>query len=84
MMLIMKNCLCRMAGRWNALSIVSGRDCFQSISSSYTSTPREGFKPAQNLSSGFVEWSSAIVLKAVQEKLNLQETVDLVTFFVKI
>ena len=39
--------------RWKALSLISSRDHCQRFSPSYISgTPRAGFEPAQNLSSG--------------------------------
>ena len=44
-------------------SLISSRDhCQRSSPSRISDTPRAGFEPAQNLSSGFDEWSCAIVI----------------------
>ena len=46
-----------------AFSLNSSRDHYQISSPSRISdTPRAGFEPAQNLSSGLVEWSHAVVI----------------------
>ena len=45
------------------VSLISNRDhCQRSSPSRISDTPRAGFEPAQNLSSGFVEWSCAVVI----------------------
>ena len=61
--MMMMNCYCGMVDRRKAFSLISSRDHCQRFSSSRISdTPRAGFEPEQNLSSGFVEWSCAIVI----------------------
>ena len=56
MMIVMMNCFCGMVNRRKAFSLISSRDhCQRSSPSRISDTPRAGFKPAQNLSSGFVE-----------------------------
>ena len=43
--------------------LISSRDhCHRSSPSRISDTPRAGFEPAQNLSSGLVEWSCAVVI----------------------
>ena len=47
-----------MVDRRKAFSLMFSRDhCQRSTPSRISDTPRAGFEPAQNLSSGFVEWS---------------------------
>ena len=54
---------CGMVDRRRVLSLNSCRDhCQISSPSRISDTPRAGFEPAQNLSSGFVEWSCAVVV----------------------
>ena len=56
MMMMMMNCFCRMAGRRKVFGIISSRHhCQISSPSRISDTPRAGFEPAQNLSSGLVE-----------------------------
>ena len=70
MMMMMKNCVCGMVDRWKAFSLISNRDhCQISSPSRISDTPWEGFEPAQNLSSGLVEWGCAIVIMATVNKL---------------
>ena len=55
LMMIM-NCFCGMVDRRKAFSLISSRDhCQRSSPSRISDTPRAGFEPAQNLSSGLVE-----------------------------
>ena len=50
------NCIFGMVDRRKAFSLISSRDhCQRSSPSRISDTPQVGFKPAQNLSSGFVE-----------------------------
>ena len=50
-------------------SLISSRDHCQRSSPSWISdTPRAGFEPAQNLSSGLVEWSCAVVKRCKVRK----------------
>ena len=61
MMMMMMNCFCGMVDRQKAFSLISSRDhCQRSSPSRISNTPRAGFEPAQNLSSGLVEWSYAV------------------------
>ena len=63
MMMMMMNCFCGLVDRRKAFSLTSSRDHSQISSPSRISdTPRAGFGPAQNLGSGFVEWSCAVVI----------------------
>ena len=58
-----RNCFCRIVDWEGELSLISSRDHCQRFSPSQISDmPRTGFDSAQNLSSGFVEWSCAIVI----------------------
>ena len=59
---ILMNCFCGMVDQRKAFSLISSRDHCQKFSPSRISdTPRTGFELAQNLNSGFVEWSCAVV-----------------------
>ena len=56
------NCFCGMVDRRKMFSLISSRDhCQRSSPSRISDTPRAGFEPAQNLSSGSVEWSCAVL-----------------------
>ena len=60
---ILMNCFCGMVDRRNASSLIFSRDHCQKFSPSRISdTLQTGFEPAQNLNSGFVEWSCAVVI----------------------
>ena len=60
MMMMMMNCSCGMVDRRKAFSLISSRDlCQRSSPSRISDTQRAGTGPAQNLSSGLVEWSCA-------------------------
>ena len=60
---MMMNCFCGMVDRRKVISLISSRDhCQRSSLSRISDTPRVGFEPAQNLSSGLVEWSCAVVI----------------------
>ena len=53
MMMMMMNCFCGMVDGRKAFSLISSRDHYQGSSPSRISdTPRAGFEPARNLSSG--------------------------------
>ena len=61
--MMMMNCFCGMVDRRKTLSLIWFRDhCQRSSPSRILDTPQAGFEPAQNLSSGFVEWSCAVVI----------------------
>ena len=60
---LMMNCFCGMIDRHKALSLISSWDhCQRSSPRRISDTSRAGFEPAQNLSSGFVEWSRAVAI----------------------
>ena len=64
MMIMMMNCFCGMVDRRKTFSLISSRDhCQRSSPSRISDTPRVGFEPAQNLSSGLVEWNCAMNLQ---------------------
>ena len=61
--LIMMNWFCGMVDRRKPFSLISsGYHCQRSSPLQISDTPRAGFEPAQNLSSGLVEWSCAVVI----------------------
>ena len=63
MMMMMMNCFCSIVDRRKAFSLISRQyHCQRSSPSQIFDTPRAGFEPAQNLSSGFDEWSCAVVI----------------------
>ena len=60
---VMMNCFCGMVDRQKAFSLISSRDhCQRSSPLRISNMPRSGFEPAQNLSSGLVEWSCAVLI----------------------
>ena len=62
----MMNCFCGMVDRWKAFSLISSPDHCQKFSPLRISdTPQAGFGPAQNLSSGLLEWSCAVVITTI-------------------
>ena len=62
-LVMMMNCFCRMVDRRKAFSLISSRDhCQRSSPSRISDTPRAGFEPAQDLSSGLVEWSCTVAI----------------------
>ena len=65
------NCFCGMVDRRKAFSLISSRDhCQRSSPSQISNTPRAGFKPAQSLSSGLVEWSCAVMITTTPRRHN--------------
>ena len=69
LMMMMKNCFCGMVDRRKAFSLISSRDhCQRSSPSRIVDTLRAGFEFAQNLSSGFVEWSCAVVITTTPQR----------------
>ena len=63
MMMMMMNCFCGMVDQRKVFSLISSRDhCHRSSPLQISDMPRAGFEPAQNLSSGSVEWSCAVVI----------------------
>ena len=62
-MMKMINCFCGMVDRWKEFSLISSWDhCQKSPALQVSDTPRAAFEHVQNLSSGFVEWSYAVVI----------------------
>ena len=60
---MMMNCFCDMVDQRKVFSIISSQDhCQRSSLSRIFNTPRAGFEPGQNLSSGLVESSCAVVI----------------------
>ena len=58
-MMMMMNCFCGMVDWRKAFSLISSRDhCQRSSPSRISDMPQAGFGPAQNLSSGLLEWSA--------------------------
>ena len=63
------NCSCGMVDQQKAFSLVSSRDhCQRSSPSQISDTLRAGFEPAQNLSSGFIERSCAVVINTTPRR----------------
>ena len=63
MTMMMINCFCGMVDCRKVFSFISSQDhCQRSSPSRISDTPRAGFEPAQNLSSGLVEWNCAVVI----------------------
>ena len=57
------NCFCGMVDQQKVFGLISSWDyCQRSSPSRISNMPRAGFEPAQNLSSGLVEWSCAVVI----------------------
>ena len=66
MMMMMINCFSGMVDQRKAFSLISSWDhCQRSSPSRISDKLRAGFEPAQNLSSGLVEWSCAVVISIV-------------------
>ena len=75
-MMMMMNCFCGMVDRRKGSSLISSRDHYQRFSPSRISnTPRAGFESAQNLSLGFVEWSSAVVITTTSFRQSIDWTI---------
>ena len=69
MMMMKMNCFCGMADRQKAFRLISSWDLCQRSSSLWISdTPRAVFEPAQNQSSGFVEWSCTVVITTTSRR----------------
>ena len=63
MMMMMMNCFCGMVDWRKAFSLISSWDhCQRSSPSRISDMLQAGFEPVQNLSSGFLEWSCAVVI----------------------
>ena len=67
--MMMMNGFCGMVHRRKAFSLILSRNHFQISSPSRISyTARAGFEPAKNLSSGFVEWTYAVVITTTPKR----------------
>ena len=65
----MHELFCGMVYRRKAFSLISSRHhCQRSSPSRISDTPRAGFETAQNLSSGLVEWSCAVVITTIPRR----------------
>ena len=64
------------------LWLTDERHCQRSSPSRISDTPRAGFQPAQNLSSGLVEWSCAVVIttKILHQICFLSATLNRTTY----
>ena len=63
MMMMMVNCFCGKVDRRKVFSLISSWDhCQRPSPLRISNTLRAGCKPAQNLSSGLVEWTCAVVI----------------------
>ena len=70
MIMMMMNCFCGMFDWWKALSLISSWDhCQRSSQAQISNMPWAGFEPVQNLSSGLVEWSCAVVVKEYKNNI---------------
>ena len=57
MMMMMMSCFCGMVDGRKTFSLISGRDlCQRSSPSRISNMPQAGFEPAENLSSGFLNF----------------------------
>ena len=68
-MMTMMNCFCGMVEQGKAFSLISSRNhCQRSSPLRISDTPRAGFEPAQNLSSGLVEWICELVITTTPQQ----------------
>ena len=68
--MMMMNCLCGMVDQRKTFSLISShKDCQISSPLWISNTPQAGFEPAQNLNSGFVEWSCAVVITTTPQRV---------------
>ena len=75
------NCFYDMVDQRKVFSIISSQDhCQRSSPSRIFNTPRAGFEPGQNLSSGLVEWSCAVVITTTPRR---HKKMYLATFWFK-
>ena len=63
------NCFCGMVDQWRTVSLVSNWDhCQRSSQPEISDMPQTGFEPVQNLISGFIEWSCAVVITTMPRR----------------
>ena len=76
-MMMMMNCFCGMVDRRKAFSLISSRGhCQRSSPSRISDSPRAEFEPAQNPSSGFVEWSCVAVIATTPRRHNIDNKIN--------
>ena len=63
------NCFCGTVDQWKVLSLSRWDHWQRSSPSQISGMPGAGFEPAQNLSSGFGEWSCAVVITSKPQHL---------------
>ena len=74
MMIMMMNCFCGMVDRRKTCSLIFSQDHSQRSSPLRISdTLRAEFEPAQNFSSGLVEWSCAVVITTTPRRHKVNE-----------
>ena len=60
--------VCGMGEQWKASSLISNHDyCQRPSPLQICGTPRAGFEPTQNLSSGLVDWTCEVVITTVNK-----------------
>ena len=70
--LMMMNCFCGMGNRRKAFNLIFSRNrCLRFSRSQISDMPRAGLESAQNLNSGFVEWSCAAVITTTPRRYKL-------------
>ena len=63
MMMMMMDCFCGMGDLRKAFSLISSQDhCQRSSLSRISDTQGAGFEPSENMRTGLVEWSCAVVI----------------------
>ena len=73
--MMMINCFCGMVDLRKAFSLISSQDhCQRSWPLWISDMPRAGFAPAQNLSSGLVEWNCVIVITTTPRRYSTIST----------
>ena len=78
------NCFCGMVDQWKVFSLISNRDhCQRSSSLPVSDMSGTGFEPTQNLISGLVEWSCAVVITTTPQLHNSSKTKDDNKVFIK-
>ena len=69
LMKMMMKCFCGMVDQRKTFSLIPSRDhCQRSSPSRISDTPRTVFEPAQNLSSGLVEWCCSVVITTTSRR----------------
>ena len=68
-MMMMVDCFCGMVDRRKALNLISSRDHYQRLSPlEISDTLQTRSEPLQNLSSGFMEWSCAVIITTMPRR----------------